>query len=101
MDIKIKRIILTIILFLFIPQLHFVTDCPVRTAPCEDSLTIGLTYNFLFDNSVSIFRYGHWDYSPLFISSILIALIVAYLISCLVFRKKVIKKKKVVKKKKK
>ena len=88
MNIKAKRAILTLILFLFIPQFYFVTDCPVRTAHCEDFLSVSLTYNVLWKSSVSVFKYGHWNYMPILILHLLIALIVSYLISNFIFRKR-------------
>jgi uncharacterized integral membrane protein len=101
MNIRTKRIILTIVLFLFIPQVYFVTDCPIRTAHCEDLLSIGLTYNVLWRSSVSIFKYGHWDYIFILIAHLLVALIIAYLISCFVFKEKIVRKRKIVKKREK
>jgi len=89
-----KRLILMLALFLFMPQVYFVTDCPMRTGHCEDSLAFGVTYNVLLSSYDSIFKYKHWEYLGVLIPQLLIAFILAYLISHVIIRDKVVRKVK-------
>ena len=80
-----KRIILTLILFWFIPQVYIVSDCFAK-GPCTYDYKLNFTFMVLWKLLPSFFSDLFVVFAFLFF--ILISLAVAFFISSLIFKEK-------------
>jgi len=80
-----KRLILTLVLFLFIPQVYVVMDCLTR-GPCTYGYKFNFTFMILWKLLPSLF--SSFFVALAFLFLILISVVVAFFISILVFKEK-------------
>jgi len=90
-----RRIISTLIIFPFIPQLSVVTSCSIIGLTCKEEYVFGFTFQIMF-NWIKQITYGNLEYLPLVVLHVIFALFISYVFSCFIFKAHSIKLRKTV-----